>query len=320
MRWFVARRAKAVIRYDGPALSEHEMDVHELAPALLALGDLCKVANQIYNGDSATVRVLVKADIEQKCFQLQIELFQSLYESLTTILDGETVKDAKDILEWLGILSGGTIIVGGGLLGLYKTIFGERKHDGTSIQITAEAGSIIYNLGDGAKIEVPPEVHVLFRDPRMLGATKRMLAPLEKDGYERLEFEADGRVTQCFSREEARRIVETSEDAVVFQDGEYLTSKIKTVIRVRKAIFEGNAQWGFMYKRSIEAKMADTEWLSDYQAGLVMLPPRSSLLVDLEERVPVTPDGVETGPAIYTVTKVHGVVPPPDQMKLFKPT
>ena len=61
----MASRAKAIIRYDGPALAAHEMDVHELAPALLAFGDLCKTANQIFNGDSATVRILVKADSEQ---------------------------------------------------------------------------------------------------------------------------------------------------------------------------------------------------------------------------------------------------------------
>lgn len=315
----MARRATAIIRYDGPALAEHEMDVHELAPALLALGELCRTANQIYNGDSATVRVLVRADVDQKCFQLQIELVQSLYESLTTILEGERVKDAKDILEWIGIFAGAGVVVGGGLFGLYRQIFGGARFEGTSIQITAEAGSIIYNVpGDGVKIEVPQEVHVLFRDPRMLAATKKLLAPLEIVGYESLEFETNGRLAQVFTREEARHIIQTSDDVVVFQDGEYLVSKIKTSVRVRKAIFEGNAQWGIMYKRSVEAKMNDVEWLSDYQAGLIPLPPRSSLLVDLEERVPVTPDGLEAGPAVYTITKVHGVIPPPDQMKLFQ--
>lgn len=74
----MAGRARAVIRYDGPALSEHEMDVHDLAPSLLALADLCKIANEIFNGEAASVRVLVRADYEQKCFQLQLDLVQTL--------------------------------------------------------------------------------------------------------------------------------------------------------------------------------------------------------------------------------------------------
>ena len=153
----------------------------------------------------------------------------------------------------------------------------------------------------------------------MLNATKRVLAPLERDGYEKLEFEHNGVVTQYFSRAEAQQITAVSDDAIVFRDGEYLVSKIKTTVRIRKAIFEGGAQWGIIYKRSIEARMADQDWLSDYQAGNVLLLPRSSLIVDLEERVPVSKDGIETGPATYTITKVHGVVPPPEQLAFFGP-
>lgn len=40
---------KALIRYDGPALVNHQMDINDLAPDLLALGDLIRDCNHILN-------------------------------------------------------------------------------------------------------------------------------------------------------------------------------------------------------------------------------------------------------------------------------
>jgi hypothetical protein len=66
------------------------------------------------------VRVLVRVDIEQQCFQFQLELVQTLYENLTSVLDGDSAQNAKMILEWLGIIASGAVITAGGLFGLYK--------------------------------------------------------------------------------------------------------------------------------------------------------------------------------------------------------
>lgn len=41
---------RARITYDGPALAEHVMDVRDLAPALLAFGDLCEEAGRALYG------------------------------------------------------------------------------------------------------------------------------------------------------------------------------------------------------------------------------------------------------------------------------
>lgn len=41
--------AKFQVRYSGPLLADHTMDVRDLAPAMLALGDLIREANNEIN-------------------------------------------------------------------------------------------------------------------------------------------------------------------------------------------------------------------------------------------------------------------------------
>lgn len=45
------------IRYDGPALEGHAIDVNHLAPALLALGDICTLANRKFNNDRTSIKL-----------------------------------------------------------------------------------------------------------------------------------------------------------------------------------------------------------------------------------------------------------------------
>jgi hypothetical protein len=96
-------RADFQLAYDGEALRDHAMDVDELAPALLAVGNLCREANRSLNEGRAEVAVRVRADFERKCFDIHFELIQSLYEQVKTLLGDDHVTTAKTLLEWIGL-------------------------------------------------------------------------------------------------------------------------------------------------------------------------------------------------------------------------
>lgn len=91
------------IRYDGPALRQHEMDVQDLAPALLALAEIAQIANRKFNGDRASMKVLVNADVEQRCFQLDLSLIQSLLDQAQVLIGKESIATAKQIAEIIGL-------------------------------------------------------------------------------------------------------------------------------------------------------------------------------------------------------------------------
>lgn len=50
--------------FEGSGVEKGEIDVQDLAPALLALGDLIQSANDVINGKRAKVSVCVRATAE----------------------------------------------------------------------------------------------------------------------------------------------------------------------------------------------------------------------------------------------------------------
>ena len=90
--------ANVIIRYDGPALAAHRMDIADIAPALLGISELCKIANRRFNGERASVKVLIGTDSEHQCFQLDLHVVQTFWDHTKSILANEEVRSAKEFL------------------------------------------------------------------------------------------------------------------------------------------------------------------------------------------------------------------------------
>ncbi len=197
---------KVRIRYDGPALAGHSIDVDDLAPALLAIGELCKLANKKFNGDRAAVKVLVNADLDQSCFELNLELVQSLFDHARLIIGKDDVATAKEILEWLGIISASA----GSVYGLYELLKVLKNRQIESTKLTVQNGTNVTQVhikGDNNVINVHPQTGELFKDPAAISNVQKTLKPLAKDGYESLWFETEGGDKEGISKNEAKLIL-----------------------------------------------------------------------------------------------------------------
>ena len=103
----VAHHVCTTICDDGPDRAGGEMDVQDVAPALLAHEDIVQIANRKFNGDIAGIRVLVNAHVEQKFFQIGFRLVQLVLDRAKPSLTPTALKTAQEIAEWIGVVGAG---------------------------------------------------------------------------------------------------------------------------------------------------------------------------------------------------------------------
>lgn len=203
-------KTSVIVRYDGPALAGHRMDVADLAPALLGLSELCKLANEKVNGHNAAVKVLIGADQEQKCFQFSLEVVQTILQHAQDLLGHKDVKSAKEILEWIGLI-GGPVAGVCGLFKLWKLISGREVTDEKMMVKDGRDVVQLQILGNNNTVVAYRESYELLKSEEVRESAKRVLAPIVRPGYEKVEFESDGVIQEHFDKKEAQAVLDVRE-------------------------------------------------------------------------------------------------------------
>lgn len=235
------------MRYDGPAVASHRMDVADLAPALLALGELCKLANRKFNGDRAAVRVLIHADAEHQCFELGFDLVQSLWTQALDWVGNDQVHRTKELLEWLGIL--GTVA---GPLGLLQFLAWRKRRAVSRTETALRDGRdvvIVHVEGDGNNVAVYREAYELAQTKPAVKHAKKLVEPLKQEGYEALEFDAKlkGREGKRIDKTQAEHIMRT-EEPEEGEEGVEAPQTITAWVKVYSPVFDPNADhWRFQF-------------------------------------------------------------------------
>jgi hypothetical protein len=308
----MSRHVKTTIRYDGPALVGHDMDVQDLAPALLALADIIQIANRKFNGDSASIKVLVNADIEQKCFQLDVSLVQSMLDQAATLLGQKDVVTVKEIAEWIGLI----VTTSTSLFGIWRWISGQKSEGGVTFEVGDVAGTtVIIVNGSGNSITVPSGAAALLADDEVTKHVKSVLKPLEKEGYNDMSFLFGDKEVVKIDETEARKII-SSPSLIQTDDPHQSISKIRGIVRIKSPQYEGSAKWSLLWNgRIIEAEMSEeaAEWVKKFQSNNVNAPPGTVLDVTMSEMVKLNLSGTAVSKPSYVVMEVHDWTPPPKQ-------
>ena len=293
------------------------MDVADLAPALLGLSEIVKIANNRFNGDKSAVKVLVSVDSEQKCFQCDIQITQGFFQSISLLLSNEAVATAKEIAEWIGIIGG----PGGGVYGLFRLYkwIANKKVSLNELDVEQDGNNVtITNPGDNSNITVNNNTFILMDDKDVLKNIKDVVKPLTNEGYDKLQFEQEEEVTEEISSDEGRRIYNLDADSLEMRPRVHVTTSF-TKLKVKKPDLLGDSRWSFILDKQIEAKIEDVVWLEEFQKGNIPLPVGSYLDVMLRHEIELDDNNHPTGNASYYVVDVKGVIPPSEQDELFAP-
>lgn len=200
-------RQEFSVAYDGPARTDdHSIDVQTLAPALMAFGRLLRESNVEFNGRKATAKILVVSDFEHKCFNINFELVVGLIEKAKSLLGTESVKTAKEVLEWVGLLGLGA----GGRISYLRYLQWKKGREVTEEKSDVEQAGIVKVTitGDSNSVHVHRNVLNLSKNPKALRATREAFLPLGNDGFETMRVSGkDEHISDEFTPESVDAIV-----------------------------------------------------------------------------------------------------------------
>lgn len=199
------------VTYDGPALASHAMDVRELAPALLAAGDLLEAATRVLHGDRVKPQTNVRASFKTGSFGIDFALATDWLLKVRDIFAGDTASAAANAIEILVALGLVTGAGGHGLVSVLKWLRGRKL-----AKVETVAGKIRLTV-DSDTLEIEREVLALLRDMGVREALDKLLSPLDCDGIDTFASGTDEVVTETIGAAERAwfRTPEIADDLIL---------------------------------------------------------------------------------------------------------
>lgn len=293
-----------VYKLDGDV---EQVDVFQLAPTLLALGELIQDSNRELNPNGREIAVNVKP-FRPGSFVVDLVVFaQSNLQQLFDALNSHSAEQVKNLLEWVGLITGT-----GGLVGVVQVIRWLKGKPQTIEEVGR--GEVRYTNADGATLTVGKNVHQLFSNSRITHNVYNVYgAPMEKqpaitDVKTYLEGNENSQVS--VPRSEISALKEWADTPSLSAPEDKTNDKVLEGIYLnpKRGAFGGDPKdWSFFRgDKIITATIKDKEFLSRYANGEIRLNQTDLLTVTLLDRQRLA--GTRVQKPIYEILKVTGYI------------
>ena len=219
-------QSEFAVSYEGPAFTAQTMEVRDLAPALLALGQAFDRANSLLNGDRASSTLSIRAT-RPGSFEISLVL-QQLLEGASDILTGDFFTSAANLTE----IVVGVPVIGISLVSVLKRLRGKKPH----VTETSEQGVLFE--AENVRLFVPTEVARLYHDKPMRDQLEAFVRPLSKEGVDRVVFRRGQTEMESVQHDEAAYFSAEEEGANVT---EYVIPRQR--LQITRLAFNREGKW-----------------------------------------------------------------------------
>ncbi len=295
------------IGYDGPSLQNHEISVNDLAPALLAVGDLLEETNNILYGEKSRVYVNVKGSFKTGSFLIDFATAQNFLSGMTDMFSKQT--PALQILILLGIIKATT----DGIESITKIGDGTRKLYGGLIQLllfiknrsikritkSSEKGIEIIEINDGEKIAVESDILKLLSSIKIRTCLETIINKfLSKEGIEKFTVGREETVTTVIKEEKDYFITPEAQEKIVEDQ------TIDTTLQAITVSFDEGYKWRFTDGQAVfMANVRDEEFVNKIKDNKVTFAKGDALKVKLHKKVSLSAYGLKPEYEIISVTE-----------------
>lgn len=288
------------LTYDGPAVAHNEINVRDLAPAMLAVGETFEALNRLFNGNKAEIAVNVRAH-EPGSFTVVFDVIQQA-RPIVDFFSGPEITAALNLRELL-ITGIGT---GVGLIKLIKKLKGRAP-----LRITELEPGLFRLQLEKETFDVPIELLRAYKDFSVRTAIERFVAyPLKKEGIDSLRIQSSKTDGTIVKKEEAAYFsLPATDDQVIIDDFR------RTALTIRDLSFDENGLWRLNEgSNRVRASITDEAFLQKIENDEIRFAKHDVLICDVRFIQRRTTKGQVKNE--YQITKVLDHIQAPRQLQL----